>query len=93
MLAWTAEAIIVAEAHDADTAADRLSLVIDADLWDPVVIAVRAAPRFGGFIASQTPHRLWLQGVLEPIDGQFACTLYWSAGREDREAECQPDPA
>lgn len=63
-LAWVTEALVALDADDPDTVADRLALVIDAGVWDPVVMAVRAAPRLGAFIADQTPHRGWLQEIL-----------------------------
>ena len=33
-------------------------------MWDPVVIAVRATPRLGAFIAEQEQWRRWLQQLL-----------------------------
>jgi hypothetical protein len=38
------EAIIALAVRDEATAADRLNVVIDNRVWDPVVIAVRTAP-------------------------------------------------
>ena len=42
----------------------RLSVVIETGIWDPVVIAVRAAPALGEFMAEQPEWRSWLQRVL-----------------------------
>jgi DNA-binding NarL/FixJ family response regulator len=38
--------------------------VIDSGIWDPVVIAVRALPGVGAFIAEATEWRGWLQRLL-----------------------------
>ena len=38
--------------------------MIDNRVWDPVVIAVRAAPALGEFVAGQPEWRGWLQQVL-----------------------------
>jgi DNA-binding NarL/FixJ family response regulator len=38
--------------------------VVDTRMWDPVVIAVRAAPQLGAFIAEQAQWRSWLQQLL-----------------------------
>src|SRR3954447_19007590 len=58
------EAIVALTVRDTATAAARLRLVIDNRLWDPVVIAVRAAPALGEFVAGQPEWRGWLQQVL-----------------------------
>jgi ATP/maltotriose-dependent transcriptional regulator MalT len=59
-----AEGIIGLAAKDTAAAADRLTVVIDNGIWDPVVIAVRAAPALGEFVADQPDWRGWLQRVL-----------------------------
>jgi DNA-binding NarL/FixJ family response regulator len=85
VLAWTSEALVAADADDADTTADRLALVVEAGIWDPVVIAVRAAPRFGAFIVDQTPHRGWLQELLNcSADRSLARLLGLQAPRVGR---------
>ena len=33
-------------------------------MWDPIVVATRAAPHLGAFIADQPPWRSWLQQLL-----------------------------
>jgi DNA-binding NarL/FixJ family response regulator len=38
--------------------------VIDSGIWDPVVIAVRAVPAVGAFIAEENEWRGWLQRLL-----------------------------
>ncbi len=49
---------------DADAAAARLHYVIDSGIWDPVVIALRAAPELGAFLAGEPDWRSWLQRLL-----------------------------
>jgi len=58
------EAIIALAVRDTATGAARLRLVIDNRVWDPVVIAARAAPALGEFVAGQPEWRRWLQQVL-----------------------------
>ncbi|HEY2741662.1 MAG TPA: LuxR C-terminal-related transcriptional regulator [Gaiellaceae bacterium] len=45
-------------------AATRLSTVIESGIWDPLVIALRAMPALGAFMADQTEWRSWLQRLL-----------------------------
>jgi ATP/maltotriose-dependent transcriptional regulator MalT len=59
-----AEAIVAIESEDTARAKARLGLVIDNGIWDPAVIAVRAAPALGEFLAEQPEWRAWLQRVL-----------------------------
>jgi DNA-binding CsgD family transcriptional regulator len=59
-----AEALVALAAADTSTAAARLGTVIDNGVFDPVVIAVRAAPALGDFVADQSEWRSWLQRVL-----------------------------
>jgi DNA-binding NarL/FixJ family response regulator len=59
-----AEAIVAIESEDTARAKARLGLVIDNGIWDPAVIAVRAAPALGGFLAEQPEWRAWLQQML-----------------------------
>jgi DNA-binding CsgD family transcriptional regulator len=49
---------------DTVAAATHLDVVIDNGVWDPVVIAVRAAPALGEFVAGQPHQRGWLQRLL-----------------------------
>jgi LuxR family maltose regulon positive regulatory protein len=58
------EAIVALAARDTATGAARLGLVIENRVWDPVVIAVRAAPALGEFVAGQPEWRGWLQQLL-----------------------------
>ncbi len=59
-----AEGIIALTERDTASAAARLRAVKDNEVWDPAVIAVRAAPQLGEFMAGQPELRSWLQGVL-----------------------------
>jgi DNA-binding NarL/FixJ family response regulator len=47
-----------------DDAVARLETAFDTGIWDPVVIAVRAEPSLGAFIAKQARWRRWLQQLL-----------------------------
>ena len=58
------EGVNALAAGDKETAAARLEAVIKNGVWDPVVIALRAAPELGKFVAGQPDWRSWLQQVL-----------------------------
>jgi LuxR family transcriptional regulator, maltose regulon positive regulatory protein len=59
-----AEGILALGANDTATGAARMSIVIDNGVWDPAIIAVRAAPELGEFVADQPEWRSWLQRLL-----------------------------
>jgi ATP/maltotriose-dependent transcriptional regulator MalT len=63
-LALLAEAIIALQEERNDECAVCLRGVIEAGVWDPIVIAIRAAPSLGTFIAEQPQWRLWLHRLL-----------------------------
>jgi LuxR family maltose regulon positive regulatory protein len=63
-LAALTHAVLALDAGDKLTAAARMEGVIDSGIWDPVVIAVRALPGVGAFIAEATEWRGWLQRLL-----------------------------
>jgi LuxR family maltose regulon positive regulatory protein len=64
MLALLAEAIVaVADGRESE-AADHLGRAIETGVCDPLVIAVRAAPGFGAFVAARPQWRSWLQRLL-----------------------------
>jgi ATP/maltotriose-dependent transcriptional regulator MalT len=63
-LSHVAEAIIALSHERHETAITHLGAVVDTRMWDPVVIAVRAAPHLGAFIAEQPEWRSWLQQLL-----------------------------
>jgi DNA-binding CsgD family transcriptional regulator len=63
-IALLAEGIAALTADDSPSAADCLATVIGNGVWDPVVIAVRAAPTLGEFVADQPEWRRWLQRLL-----------------------------
>jgi len=59
-----AGAIVAVGRDDPDTAANCMKVAIGSGIWDPVVIAVRAAPAIGAFLAEQPEWRSWLQRLL-----------------------------
>jgi LuxR family maltose regulon positive regulatory protein len=64
VLTSLAQTIIALGAGDEATAAARMSSIIDSGVWDPAVIAMRAAPALGAFVADESRWRCWLQQVL-----------------------------
>jgi LuxR family transcriptional regulator, maltose regulon positive regulatory protein len=87
---WEAESLtLLAEAMIAlgdgrrDEAETRLRTVIEGGVCDPVVIAVRAAPHFGAFIAAQPAWRSWFQRLLTASrDASLAAALGLRVPRE-----------
>jgi LuxR family maltose regulon positive regulatory protein len=63
-LSHMAEAITSLNDGKLEAARARLQTAIDTEIWDPVLIAVRAAPAVGTFIAEKTQWRSWLQQLL-----------------------------
>jgi LuxR family maltose regulon positive regulatory protein len=63
-LSLLAGAIIALKDERDDATASQLGTVIEDGVWDPIVIAVRAAPRLGAFIAERPQWRSWLQRLL-----------------------------
>jgi LuxR family maltose regulon positive regulatory protein len=63
-LSDVAEAIMALNDGKQQAALALLQSAVDTGMWDPVVIAVRAAPHLGGFIANHTQLRPWLQQLL-----------------------------
>jgi ATP/maltotriose-dependent transcriptional regulator MalT len=65
VLSLLADAIVAVNRADTATAASRIEAVIDSRLLHPAVVAIRAAPALGAFIADEDgPWRNWLQRVL-----------------------------
>jgi len=64
VLSSLADAIVAVGRNDPDSAAARVKIAVDSGIWDPVVIAVRAAPAMGEFLAEQADWRSWLQRLL-----------------------------
>jgi DNA-binding NarL/FixJ family response regulator len=64
VLASLAETIISLEDGDTATPGAGMSAVIESGVWDPVVIAIRAVPAVGAFIAEENAWRGWLQRLL-----------------------------
>jgi LuxR family maltose regulon positive regulatory protein len=63
-LTHTAEALVALSNDRLEEAVAYLRTAVDTRMWDPVVIAVRAAPQLGAFIAEQAQWRSWLQQLL-----------------------------
>jgi LuxR family maltose regulon positive regulatory protein len=63
-LSSLAVAVVALGDGEIATAAARVRAVINSGIWDPVVIAVRAAPELGAFIAEETEWRGWLLRLL-----------------------------
>ena len=63
-LSLLAQALVAQDSDSRTAAATRLTLAINSGLWDPIVIAVRAAPRLGALIAEQPQFRNWLRRLL-----------------------------
>ncbi len=63
-LTHLAEAVTALNNGQRDDACARFQTAIDTEVWDPVIIAVRAAPYLGTFIAEQTQWRSWIQQLL-----------------------------
>jgi ATP/maltotriose-dependent transcriptional regulator MalT len=91
-LSSLAEAVVALEAGDTAMTVARLRSVIDSGVWDPVVIATRAKPAIGAFIADGTEWRGWLQRLLESsCDTSLASQLGLRVPRAARQgAELTP---
>jgi DNA-binding CsgD family transcriptional regulator len=75
-LSFLADVIVALDAGETTIAAARMKSVIESGIWDPVVIAVRAAPAVGAFIAEEREWRGWLQRLLSiSSDTSLASTL------------------
>jgi DNA-binding NarL/FixJ family response regulator len=86
-LALLAQAICALRAENNDEALARVGVAIETEAYDSFVIAVRAAPQLGAFIAAQPEWRPWLQRLLvASCDSSLARTLGLSVPREARGA-------
>jgi DNA-binding NarL/FixJ family response regulator len=63
-LSSLAIAIVALTENDTATTTARVRTVIDSGIWDPIVIAIRAAPAIGAFMAEEPEWRGWLQRLL-----------------------------
>jgi LuxR family maltose regulon positive regulatory protein len=63
-VSFLSDAIVALERGETETASSRIRAVVESRIWDPVVIAVRAAPAIGAFIADDPEQRNWLQQLL-----------------------------
>ncbi|HLY85358.1 MAG TPA: LuxR C-terminal-related transcriptional regulator, partial [Gaiellaceae bacterium] len=80
------EAVIGLSDGERDDAAGRIRTVLEAGVCDPIVIAVRAAPHLGAFIAAQPPLRPALQRLLAASqDVSLAASLGLRVPREAKE--------
>jgi LuxR family maltose regulon positive regulatory protein len=64
VLSDLADAIVALDKGDSVIAAEQLRPVVESGIWDPVVIAVRAAPEIGAFLAKEAEWCGWLQRLL-----------------------------
>jgi LuxR family transcriptional regulator, maltose regulon positive regulatory protein len=63
-LSFVAEAVIALNGERYQPAVARMQAAVDTGMFDPVIIAVRAAPHLGAFLASQVRWRSRLQQLL-----------------------------
>jgi DNA-binding NarL/FixJ family response regulator len=85
-LTLLAEAVNALADGNRPEAAARLGTIIKADVCDPIVIAVRAAPPLGAFIAAQPRWRSWFQQLLTASrDASLAASLGLRVPREAKE--------
>jgi ATP/maltotriose-dependent transcriptional regulator MalT len=82
-LTLLAEVVIALREGRDEEAATRLAKVIEAGVWDPIVIAVRAWLPLGAFIAAQPSRRPWFQQLLSSSqDTSLAASLGLRVPRE-----------
>jgi ATP/maltotriose-dependent transcriptional regulator MalT len=82
-LALLAHAVIALANGNYNKAAAELGRVIDEGVCDPIVIAVRAAPQLGAFIAGDSKWRPWFQRLLSASrDTSLAASLGLRVPRE-----------
>jgi LuxR family maltose regulon positive regulatory protein len=75
-LSLLAEATLALTANNEIAALEHITEAIDHRVWDPFIIAVRAAPALGPFIAAQTEWRGLLQRLLvASADNSLASSL------------------
>jgi LuxR family transcriptional regulator, maltose regulon positive regulatory protein len=80
-----AEAILALNQDRHDEATARFESVVASGVWDPIVIAIRAAPHLGAFIAELRQWRSWLQRLLaESRDTSLAASIGLRVPREAR---------
>jgi ATP/maltotriose-dependent transcriptional regulator MalT len=87
-LALSLVAEVVSSLNDErpDQALTNLEAAIETEIWDPVVIAVRAVPRLATFIAEQPPLRAWFQRLLAASrDTSLAASVGLQVPREAKE--------
>jgi LuxR family maltose regulon positive regulatory protein len=81
-LSHLAEAIIALNGDAYDITIARMRKVVDTGVFDPVVIAIRAAPHLGAFLADHADWRSWVQQLLAASrDSSLAASLGLSIPR------------
>jgi DNA-binding NarL/FixJ family response regulator len=87
VLSSLAIAIVSLAENDTETSVARVRSVIDSGIWDPMVIAIRAAPAIGDLIANEPSWRGWLQRLLSgSCDTSLASQLGLRIPRAARQA-------
>jgi LuxR family transcriptional regulator, maltose regulon positive regulatory protein len=85
-LAVLTEALVALRGGKRDEAVALLKIVIESGFCDPIVIALRAAPDLGAFLAEQAQWRTWLQQLLSASrDDSIARSLGLNVPREARQ--------
>ncbi len=86
-LTHLAEALIALREETPEEATSRLGAVIESGVCDPIVIAVRAEPQLGAFIAENPRWRSWFQRLLVASrDSSLAASLGLRIPREAKGA-------
>jgi LuxR family transcriptional regulator, maltose regulon positive regulatory protein len=79
------EALLALNQERYDETSARIGSVVETGVWDPIVIAIRAAPHLGAFIAEQPQWRCWLQRLLAGSrDASLAASIDLRVPREAR---------
>ena len=91
-LTLVAVAILALDDQRHDETVAHLGEAIGTGVWDPLVIAIRAAPHLGSFVAAQPEWRSWLQRLLTASrDASLAASLGLRIPREaNRRAGLSP---
>ena len=76
-LSLAAEAVAALRQGDRRRAAERIGRAIGGEVWDPLVVALRAAPDLGELVAREARWRGWLQRLLAASSD---CSLARSLG-------------
>jgi DNA-binding CsgD family transcriptional regulator len=75
-LSHLAEATVALKGDAYDVTLARMRVVVDTGVFDPVVIAIRAAPHLGALLADHAQWRSWVQQLLAASrDNSLAASL------------------